>query len=288
MNPYRLALVTACGGLLLIARMGSELQRRRRAEARIRDVLSEVGQRVSESTLELAAANDLKDRFLATVSHELRTPLNAIVGWVQVLKAGAVKPAQMAHVIDAIDRNAQMQARLVNDLLDVSRMMQGRLTILRAPVDLLQIVDDAVAATAAAAEGKALTVECRRAATPVTVIGDEERLRQMVHHLLANAVKFTPRGGMIRVRTSADGAYAVLVVADSGEGLAPETLPHVFSPFFQAKSVAPRSGLGLGLTIVKELAALHGGDVQVESAGVGRGATFTVRLPLTRLRTAAR
>jgi signal transduction histidine kinase len=221
-----------------------------------------------------------RDEFLATLSHELRSPLNAILGWIELLRLHLEDPAQQAHAIDVIERNAHAEVRIVSDLLDMARLVTGRLQLSRAPVALDGVVREAVSAIsdAAATKGIALHVEGNDAARAV---GDRARLRQVVAHLLANAIKFTPPGGRVVVRLSSDASGAVLEVADTGIGLAREMLPHVFERFRQAESglTRPYGGLGLGLAIVRQLVELHGGSVTVDSPGLQRGATFTVRLP---------
>lgn len=226
-------------------------------------------------------ANELKDRFLSTVSHELRTPLNAIVGWVHLIKGGTLTALQVEHAIEAIDRNARAQARMITNLLDVSHMIQGRLTVSKDNLDLRLAIDEAVEAARAAAELKGLTVDYRRSSTEVRVCGDRVRLHQIASNLLSNAVKFTPSGGRIAVSVRADGVgFAEVQVSDTGEGIDADVLPRLFDTFFQARTNAMRAGLGLGLPIVKELVELHGGTVSVASAGRGHGATFTLRFPL--------
>jgi PAS domain S-box-containing protein len=226
-------------------------------------------------------ASHLKDEFLATASHELRTPLNAIVGWVHVLQTGAMTDEnQRRQAINAIDRNAKIQTRLIEDLLDVSRMIKGRVSLTVAPVDLRSIVDAAVETLAPAAAAKEIAVDVEGADDVLPVIGDEHRLQQVVWHLLANALKYTARGGRVTVSAAAEGHRAIVRVADNGEGIDTAFLPHVFEPFRQGASTTMRTGLGLGLAIVRRLVDLHGGRINVESRGLGTGATFTVSLPL--------
>jgi len=228
-------------------------------------------------------ASHLKDEFLATASHELRTPLNAIVGWVHVLQTGAlIGEDERRQAVNAIDRNAKIQTRLIEDLLDVSRMIQGRFSLTVAPLDLHPVVAAAVDTARPAADGKDITVNVESTAELLPVIGDEDRLRQVTWNLLANAVKYTPRGGQIDVLVTSERGRAVVRVKDSGEGIAPAFLPHVFEPFRQGASGTVRSGLGLGLAIVRRLVDLHGGRIAAESGGVGRGSLFTVSLPLAR------
>jgi PAS domain S-box-containing protein len=226
-------------------------------------------------------ASHLKDEFLATASHELRTPLNAIVGWVHVLQSGAViDEAQRAHAVSAIDRNAKIQTRLIEDLLDVSRMIQGRVSLTVAPIDARVVADAAIDTMRPAAAAKDIDIHVVSAFEALPVIGDAQRLQQVVWNLLANAVKFTPRGGAITVVMKAVKGRAEIVVSDTGEGIAQEFLPHVFEPFRQGASSSMRTGMGLGLAIVQRLVDLHGGRIGVTSAGPKQGAEFLVSLPL--------
>jgi hypothetical protein len=227
-------------------------------------------------------ASHLKDEFLATASHELRTPLNAIVGWVHVLQSGApLGEEQRRQAVNAIDRNAKSQTRLIEDLLDVSRMIQGRVSLTVSPLDFRRVVDAAVETVRHAAIAKDITIAVNQPPETVAVIADEHRLQQVIWNLLANSVKYTPRGGHVDVALARERGRAVIRVTDSGEGIDPEFLPHVFEPFRQGvSSKTMRSGLGLGLAIVKRLVDLHGGRIVAESSGPGRGATFTLSLPL--------
>lgn len=225
-------------------------------------------------------ASHLKDEFLASASHELRTPLNAIVGWVHVLQSGALADdEQRRQAVNAIDRNAKIQTRLIEDLLDVSRMIQGRVSLTVAPLDMRRVVDAAVETVAHAANAKDITIEIEQPAEPIAVIGDEHRLQQVIWNLLANSVKYTPRGGKVTVSVAHERGRAVVHVKDSGEGIDPEFLPHVFEPFRQGVSKTMRSGLGLGLAIVRRLVDLHGGRITAHSDGPGNGSTFSISLP---------
>jgi signal transduction histidine kinase/ActR/RegA family two-component response regulator len=236
---------------------------------------AEAARRVAEE------ASHLKDEFLATASHELRTPLNAIVGWVHVLQTGALEDdEQRQKAVNAIDRNAKIQTRLIEDLLDVSRMIQGRVSLTVAPVDFRAIVDAAVESLRQAAAAKGIAVDVEGADDLLPVIGDELRLQQVVWNLLANALKYTPPGGSVTIATRVDGSRAVVSMRDSGEGIDPNFLPHIFEPFSQGASKTMRTGLGLGLAIVKRLVDLHGGRITAESQGVGKGSSFAVSIPL--------
>ncbi len=237
----------------------------------------------AESARRLAEeASHLKDEFLATASHELRTPLNAIVGWVHVLQSGALRDdEQRRQAVNAIDRNAKSQTRLIEDLLDVSRMIQGRVSLTVSPLDLRRVLEAAVDTIRHAAMAKNITISLELPPETIPVIGDEQRLQQVAWNLLANSVKYTPRGGHVDVSLARERGRAVISVKDSGEGIDSSLLPHVFEPFRQgASSSTMRSGLGLGLAIVRRLVDLHGGRIAAESEGAGRGATFTVSLPL--------
>jgi signal transduction histidine kinase/CheY-like chemotaxis protein len=227
------------------------------------------------------AANRAKDDFLAVLSHELRTPLNSMLGWVRLIRSGSLDQARTAHALDVIERNVGQQARLISDLLDVSRIVIGRLEISRQIVDWPALVAAVTEAVRPAAEAKEITLTARldREAGPVN--GDPDRLRQVVENIVGNAIKFTPRGGHVTIRLARDDG-ARLTVADTGKGIDPEFLPHIFERFKQADSTSTRThaGLGLGLAIVSHLVELHGGRVTADSDGEGAGATFTVTLPI--------
>jgi signal transduction histidine kinase len=232
---------------------------------------------------DLKEANRLKDEFLATLSHELRTPLNAILGWSHMLRSGALTSDVQRRALDAVERNAKAQARLVEELLDVSRIISGKLSIKTEPVDLGAVVSDAVETMRPAAAAKGLSVELDvDPEQQLTVIGDADRLRQIAWNLISNAVRFTPTGGHVSVAIRPDGSEVTLVVCDTGEGIDPDFFPHLFERFRQADSTPSRrhGGLGLGLAIVRHLAEAHGGSVSAVSGGPGQGATFIVRLPL--------
>jgi signal transduction histidine kinase len=231
---------------------------------------------------EAEEANRLKDEFLATLSHELRTPLNAILGWTQVLRAGKLDETTAVRALETIERNAKSQAQLISDLLDVSRIITGKLRLDLKPVELPRIIDSVLESIRPAADAKEIELDVALAPLRNPVIGDADRLQQVVWNLLSNAIKFTPRGGRVAVRLETSAQNAVVRVKDSGVGIRPDFLPYVFDRFRQAESTITRShgGLGLGLSIVRHLVELHGGTVEVESEGEGRGATFTVRLPI--------
>jgi signal transduction histidine kinase/CheY-like chemotaxis protein len=278
-------------GVLLLATallFSLEIRRRRLAEMRLQETLASVEQQVDERTqalskamAELEEATHLRDQFLATASHELRTPLNAIVGWVHVLMSGAAKTeADRQHAVAAIDRNAKIQTRLIADLLDVSRMIQGRVSLTVAPVNLRTVVDAAIDTIRPAATAKDITLEITTSDDVLAVLGDDHRLQQMIWNLLSNSVKYSPVGGKVTVSLAREDGSAVIKVSDTGEGIDPAFLPHVFEPFRQGSAKTMRSGLGLGLAIVKQLVDLHGGRISADSAGVGQGARFVLSLPL--------
>ncbi|HYO13988.1 MAG TPA: PAS domain-containing protein [Thermoanaerobaculia bacterium] len=230
---------------------------------------------------EAETANRMKDQFLATLSHELRTPLNAIFGWAQLLRAGKLDPATVERGVETIERNARAQKQLIDDLLDVSRIISGKLRLEMQPVEPAGVVEAALETIAPAAQAKGVSLR-RRVSRTGLVVGDPQRLQQVVWNLLSNAVKFTPKGGEVRVSVEALDGHTEITVADTGQGIALEFLPHVFERFRQADPSSTRrhGGLGLGLAIVRQLVELHGGTVRAESPGEGRGATFVVSLPL--------
>ena len=274
-------LIAIWGSTCMFAAMflfGREVRQRRAVESQ-RDALLD-----SERTARLEAeqASRAKDEFLATLSHELRSPLSAILGWCAVLQHGRAAPVELSRALDVIERNARAQTRLVDELLDVTRMRTGTLHLDLALMSLDQPVWSAVQAARPGADAKGVVLEYEPSPPPAMVLIDFDRMEQVVNNLLVNAIKFTPAGGRVTVSVQADGAVAELVVVDSGEGIDPAFLPHVFSPFRQADSSAARrhGGLGLGLAIVDNLVRLHHGSVQAASPGLGQGTRVTVRLPL--------
>ena len=235
---------------------------------------------------EAQEANRAKDDFLATLAHELRTPMTGILGWVQMLKAEGTMDGDSALAIQMIENSTRVQARLVEDLMDVSRIIAGKLRVEMAPVELGPIVEAVVDTFRARAEKSGVTLALTIEEKPLSVFGDETRLHQVIWNLLSNAIKFTPAKGRVQVNLSCSESRAVLRVADTGAGIAPEFLGLVFERFRQGDTSTTRAqaGLGLGLAIVRHLVELHGGEVDVESAGLGQGATFTVRLPTLAVR----
>jgi PAS domain S-box-containing protein len=231
---------------------------------------------------EAERASLMKDEFLATLSHELRTPLNAILGWAQILLSGRAGADAIAHAAETIARNARAQAQLIEDLLEMNRIVSGKLRLDVQVTDLGSVIDAALDSVRLSAEAKGIVLEREVAADVAPVSGDPNRLQQVVWNLLSNALKFTPPGGRVLVRVGRTAEHAEIAVVDSGVGIAPDFMPHVFERFRQADSSTTRKhgGLGLGLAIVKQLTELHGGTVRAESDGEGQGATFVVRLPL--------
>jgi PAS domain S-box-containing protein len=230
---------------------------------------------------ELAAANRAKEDFLATLSHELRTPLNAMLGWTRLLRMGKLDAAGMTRALETIERNAHVQEQLIADILDVSRIVTGKLRLQLRPMELEPIADASIDALRPAAEAKGVELLCSLS-NAGTVMGDPNRLQQVVWNLLANAIKFTPDGGRVSLSLAREGSSAVVRVTDTGEGMPPALLPFVFDRFTQgdASVTRPHGGLGLGLSIVRHIVELHGGHVRAASAGPGKGSTFTVQLPV--------
>jgi PAS domain S-box-containing protein len=231
---------------------------------------------------ELKEADRRKDEFLATLSHELRTPLNAMLGWTRMLCLGALDASATQRALDVIDRNVNHQHRLITDLLDISRIISGKLTLEKSVTDLTAIVATAVETVQPTAQAKSLTLSVGLPSRPVRVDGDADRLRQVVANLVSNAVKFTPSGGRVDVDRTVRERRVRLTVADTGRGISPAFLPHIFERFRQANASSTRTeaGLGLGLAIARHIVELHDGTIRGESAGEGHGATFTMELPV--------
>jgi PAS domain S-box-containing protein len=225
----------------------------------------------------------LKEEFLATISHELRTPLSAILGWARMLRLGQLSPENTSKALDTIERNARAQAQLVDDLLDVSRIITGKLRMDVRPADPNSFIDAAVEAVRPAAEAKGVRIQKVMDTGPISIPGDPVRLQQVVWNLLSNAIKFTPRDGRVQIRSERVNSHLEIVVSDTGQGISPDFLPHVFDRFRQAdqKTSRQHGGMGLGLAIVRHLVELHGGSVRADSEGEDKGATFTVTLPIS-------
>ena len=235
-----------------------------------------------QARLEAERANASKDEFLAMLSHELRTPLTSMLGWVRILRGGQLAPERVDGALEVIERNAHAQAQLINDLLDVSRIVAGKLQLDRFRIDLVPVIAQAMDSLAREAETKGVTFHRVLAVDSAHVLGDPTRLHQVLTNLLSNAIKFTPAGGEVVVTLDHGPGVARITVADTGAGVPPDLLQHIFDRFRQADSTMTRShgGLGLGLAIVRHLVELHGGGVSASSAGIGKGASFTVELPL--------
>jgi signal transduction histidine kinase len=270
----------------------TEVVHRRGLERTLREALAERERAEAERERLLAleqtaradaeAAGRLKDEFLAVLSHELRTPLNAILGWTQIALDPRTDSQTVRRALEIIQRNAALQRHVVEDLLDLSRILTGKLRVSAEPVDLSEILTAAVDTVRPAAVAKTIELNLDVSRPVSDVMGDKDRLQQVMWNLLSNAVKFTPNNGRVDVRLDQQNAPAEIVVDDSGEGILADFLPHVFDRFRQADTGSTRKhgGLGLGLAVVRYLVEAHGGTVRAESAGAGRGATFVVCLPI--------
>jgi PAS domain S-box-containing protein len=272
------AFYDASGKPYRLAGLGWDITERKRAEVE-RERLIE---REHAARTEAEEANRIKDEFLATLSHELRTPLTAMLGWLTILRRERLDKETTQQAIETIERNARAQAKLIEELVDVSRIVGGKLILEMRPTSLLQVIEAAVEVVRPAASAKGIHIGINADSSVGLVLGDPTRLQQIIWNLLSNAVKFTPRDGSVHVSTRRAGLSAEMIVQDTGMGISPDFLPHVFERFRQAEAPMTRShrGLGLGLAIVRHLTELHGGTVSAESPGEGLGATFTVRLPL--------
>ncbi len=256
----------------------AEVEERLRAEEKLR--LALVGEQMARAEAE--TANRMKDEFLATVSHEIRTPLNAIIGWSHLLRSGRLDEATAARAIETIDRNAKSQAQLIEDILDVSRMITGKLHLTNEPVDIASVINAAIDSVQLALDSKQLHLEVTLDPSARHTVGDASRLQQIVWNLLANAIKFTPAGGRIEIKVERAANNLQLRVSDTGQGIGANFLPFIFDRFRQADGTTTRQhgGLGLGLAIVRHLVELHGGSISADSAGEGQGSSFTIKLPL--------
>ncbi|MBW4421228.1 MAG: response regulator [Myxacorys californica WJT36-NPBG1] len=273
---------TADGGLAIYSR---DITDRKQAELERERLLGAEQQARSAAEAareEAQAANRIKDEFLAVLSHELRSPLNPILGWAKLLRKGNLDAIKTTKAITTIERNAKLQSELIEDLLDVSRILQGKLSLNVVPIHLASTIQAAIETVRLAAEARSITIEADLDSKVGPISGDSTRLQQIVWNLLSNAVKFTPTGGRVEVRLAEVNDQAEITISDNGKGIPANFLPYVFDYFRQEDGATTRKfgGLGLGLAIVRHLVELHGGTVQVESPGEGLGATFTVQLPL--------
>ncbi len=273
---------TSDGGLAVFYR---DISARKKLETERENLLTrerEFRKEAEAARGQAESANRMKDEFLSTVSHELRTPLNAMLGWSTLLRAGTLDAGQSARALETIERNARTQTRLIDDLLDLARILQGKFRLSVGPVDLAKAVESALDAVRLSAEAKGVSIQPALDLT-ATLVGDAERLQQVAWNLLSNAIKFTPKGGRVTVRLARAASDLELTVSDTGQGLEAELLPHVFEPFKQADATITRrsGGLGLGLSIVRTLVEMHGGTVAIKSPGIGQGAEVTVRLPVS-------
>ncbi len=227
-------------------------------------------------------ANRIKDEFLAMVSHELRNPLNAIIGWVHLLRSGSLDESKKQRAVETIERNVSLQVSLIDEILDLSRIVRDKMRLVHRPIELASSVQSCLTAMRPIAEGNGVEIEWKGADRPIFVSGDPERLQQVISNLVSNAIKFTPKDGRVTIALAHDEQQTTLTVSDTGIGISPEFLPHVFDPFRQADSTTTREhgGLGLGLAISKRLIELHGGEVRAESPGRNQGASFIVTLPM--------
>jgi PAS domain S-box-containing protein len=258
----------------------SDITTRRREALALQQANAELEARVAERTRELEAASRAKDDFLASLSHELRTPVNVIRGFARMLRDGSLQADAAERAIEAIDRNAARQTRLVSDLLDVSRITSGKFSIQRQQIDLCATLTAASESAAGFAAERQVALQIHMPDTPALMMGDGERLQQVFDNLLSNAIKFTPAGGAVHADIEPDAARWRIIVRDTGIGITPEFMPHLFQRFRQADSgTSIHGGLGLGLSIVHHIIACHGGMVTAQSEGRGKGATFTCVLP---------
>lgn len=266
----------------LTARIWTSIERRRIEEERERLLVQE-----QEAREQAVTANRLKDEFLATVSHELRTPLTSILGWSRMLNAGKLDEKNAARALETIERNAKLQAQLIEDILDVSRIITGKLRLEVQSVDLAAVIESALDGVLPAAQAKNIRLQKVLDTGASMISGDPGRLQQIVWNLLSNAIKFTPKAGRVQIRLERINSHVEITVTDTGQGISAEVLPYIFERFRQADSTSTRQhgGLGLGLAIVRHLVEMHGGTVEAESRGIGQGATFILKFPLVVMRT---
>ncbi|HEU0185695.1 MAG TPA: PAS domain S-box protein [Blastocatellia bacterium] len=255
-----------------------DITRRKQAEERLKDALS----RERAARAEAESANRAKDEFIALVSHELRSPLTAILGWARILRQGSRDERLLDQSVEVIDRNARMQSQLIEDLLDASRAISGKLKLEIRLMDLAEVIEKAEEVVRPAAEAKGVSLDVRVDRNVGRISGDPDRLQQAVWNLLSNAIKFTEEGGSVEVRLERIDPYIQIAVRDTGQGIKPEFLPYVFNRYSQAETSGSRraAGLGLGLSLTRQLVEMHGGKIMAESEGEGKGSTFTIKLPV--------
>lgn len=275
---YNSAFIDDNGQLVSILSLGLDITARKQIEQELHHLLT----REQEAREIAEAANRARDEFLATVSHELRTPLTPVLGWLHLIRSRTLDKATVDNALEKIARNIRLQMRLIEDLLEVSRVITGKLQLVYAPLDLCRIITAAVETMRQAAQAKGIELQQQATAEPCLVSGDQDRLQQVIWNLLSNAIKFTPSGGRVDVHLTRRTNELEVSVSDTGRGISADFLPHVFDRFRQEDSPLTRahSGLGLGLSIVRHLVELHGGSVSATSPGIDRGATFSFTLPL--------
>jgi PAS domain S-box-containing protein len=268
----------ATGRLVGASKIGRDVSDRKRVERELDEYVA----KLEGARAEAARASRMKDEFLAMLSHELRTPLNAVYGWARLLRSGQVSGEAATKALDVIMRNAQSQIQLIDDLLETSRIVTGKMRLDLRPLDLRSVIEAAVDAVRPAADAKGIRLRTTLGPRGVAFVGDPDRLQQVTWNLLTNSVKFTPKGGQIGVDLNGGETHVVVTVSDTGQGIGADVLPHIFERFRQGDSTSTRAhgGLGLGLALVRHLVEAHGGTVTAESPGEGQGATFTIRLPL--------
>jgi PAS domain S-box-containing protein len=267
----------AQGRIIGASKIARDITERKRMEAEHHELL--IRERAARAEAE--AASNLKDEFLATLSHELRTPLNAILGWTGILESR--QDEQILHrALEVIQRNAAIQKRLIEDLLDVARILSGKMVIKTETVDLIGLLSAALDSVSRAAAARAIQVEVSTDQNAQFITGDADRLQQVIWNLLSNAIKFTPHNGLVQVSLKRVDSHAEIRVQDNGRGISPQFMPHIFERFRQADATTARhhGGLGLGLAVVRHVVEAHGGNVWADSPGEGRGSTFMVRLPI--------
>jgi signal transduction histidine kinase len=273
------------GTVVGASKVARDITERKQAEAERTRLLALAQENVRITEVlnrEVQEASRLKDEFLANLSHELRTPLNALLGYARMIRSGAIAAEGHGRALETIERNAVSLSQIVEDILDVSRIISGKIRLDVQPVDLPLVVRNALDAMMPAADAKGIAIDAVLDPRAAPISGDPNRLQQVAWNLITNAVKFTPRGGKVQVRVARVNGHAEIVVSDTGIGIRPDFLPHIFERFRQADAGTnrERSGLGLGLAIARQLVELHGGTIDATSAGEGQGTTFRVTLPL--------